>query len=254
MDGDGRGDLIWTGVQGLPPEEQRTLRVHFGAEDGSLSPKPDWTRALLAALAVLVMGYPCALGMATPLAMIRGGGMAAERGILMRSGEAFQALKDVRKVVLDKTGTITCGEPAVVEVVAFGDHDVDGVIRLAAAAESGSEHPLGQAIVSAAEQFELRIASAEGFMSTAGKGVTAIVEGSHVLVGKPRYLVEENVELEPVQSRLETMQREGYTVVENYFSHIFERLKRLARSHQDVAFGQASRFRSMAKSSKVGPV
>ena len=174
---------------------------------------PDWTRALLATLAVLVMGYPCALGMATPLAMIRGGGMAAERGILMRSGEAFQALKDVRKVVLDKTGTITRGEPAVVEVVAFGDHDADGVVCLAAAAENGSEHPLGQAIVSAAEQLELSIAPAEDFQSTAGKGVTATVAGSHVLVGKPRYLVEENVDLEPAQSRLETMQREGYTVV-----------------------------------------
>ena len=174
---------------------------------------PDWTRALLATLAVLVMGYPCALGMATPLAMIRGGGMAAERGILMRSGEAFQALNEVRKVVLDKTGTITRGEPAVVEVVALGGRDADGVLRLAAAAERGSEHPLGQAIVSAAEQLEMRIAPADDFRATAGKGVTATVEGSHVLVGKPGYVEEENVELEPARSRLETMQREGYTVV-----------------------------------------
>ena len=174
---------------------------------------PDWTRALLATLAVLVMGYPCALGMATPLAMIRGGGMAAERGILMRSGEAFQALKDVRTVVLDKTGTITRGEPAVVEVVAFGEHDVDAVIRLAAAAESGSEHPLGQAIVSMADELELSVGRAEAFQSTAGKGVTAMVEGAHVMVGKPGYLVEMNVPLQPAQRRLETMQRAGFTVV-----------------------------------------
>ncbi|HEX6266235.1 MAG TPA: HAD-IC family P-type ATPase, partial [Burkholderiales bacterium] len=91
---------------------------------------PDWTRAIFAALAVLVMGYPCALGMATPLAMIRGGGMAAERGVLMRSAEAFQVLKDVKKIVLDKTGTITRGEPAVVELVALAGFEKGEALRL----------------------------------------------------------------------------------------------------------------------------
>src|SRR3989337_2128599 len=96
----------------------------------------DWTRAIFAALAVFVMGYPCALGMAKPLAMIRGGGMAAERGILMRSGEAFQVLKDIRKIVLDKTGTLTVGKPAVVEVIAVAPDGAEQPLRLAAAAES----------------------------------------------------------------------------------------------------------------------
>ena len=107
-------------------------------------------RAIFAAMAVLVMGYPCALGMATPLAMIRGGGMAALRGILMRSAEAFQVLKDVQKVVLDKTGTITRGEPAVVEVVTLSGKDTREALRVAAAAESASEHPLARAVVAAA--------------------------------------------------------------------------------------------------------
>ncbi|MBI1900457.1 MAG: heavy metal translocating P-type ATPase [Planctomycetes bacterium] len=174
---------------------------------------PDWTRALLATLAVLVMGYPCALGMAAPLAMIRGGGMAAERGILMRSGEAFQILKEVRKVVLDKTGTITRGEPAVVESVAFGELDADEVIRLAASAESPSEHPLARAIVSAAEALELSIPPAGDFHAVAGKGIRATAEGHRLLVGKPGFLEEEHVDLAPAQSRLRTMQDAGHTVV-----------------------------------------
>ncbi|MFQ5344069.1 MAG: heavy metal translocating P-type ATPase, partial [Anaerolineae bacterium] len=129
------------------------------------------TRAIFATLAVLVMGYPCALGMATPLAMIRGGGVAAQKGILMRSGEAFQVLKDVEKVVLDKTGTITKGKPAVTDIIADSrwqiadsrwqmadspftsatDHQPSAIshqlLRLAASAEQVSEHPLGRAIV-----------------------------------------------------------------------------------------------------------
>ncbi|HHM13100.1 MAG TPA: cation-translocating P-type ATPase [Planctomycetaceae bacterium] len=175
---------------------------------------PEWTRALLASLAVLVMGYPCALGMATPLAMIRGGGKAAERGVLMRSGEAFQVLKDVRKVFLDKTGTITQGKPAVTRIIAFGDADADSVLSWAAAAEWGSEHPLGQAVVAAAEEVPVEISRADTFEAVPGKGVRAHVSGDLILVGKPRFLQEEGVKFEPeALGRIETLQREGDTVV-----------------------------------------
>ncbi|HID76333.1 MAG TPA: heavy metal translocating P-type ATPase, partial [Planctomycetaceae bacterium] len=178
-----------------------------------LGGSPDWTRALLATLAVLVMGYPCALGMATPLAMIRGGGMAAQRGILMRSGEAFQVLKDVRKVILDKTGTITRGEPAVAEAAAFEPFEVDELIRLAASAENASEHPLGRAIVSAAERLELAIPPAEDFRAVPGQGVEATGEGRRLLVGKPAFLEQQGVDLGPARDRLAQMQEAGYTVV-----------------------------------------
>lgn len=174
---------------------------------------PDWTRAVFAALAVLVMGYPCALGMATPLAMIRGGGMAAERGILMRSAEAFQVLKDVRKVVLDKTGTITRGEPAVAEVVALAGQDTSEALRLAAAAEASSEHPLARAVVAAAEARHLPVPKAEEFRATPGKGVTARVEGRRIAVGSPRFLEDEGVDLEPARAQVEAMQAAGRTVV-----------------------------------------
>jgi Cu+-exporting ATPase len=174
---------------------------------------PDWTRAIFAALAVLVMGYPCALGMATPLAMIRGGGMAAERGILMRSAEAFQVLKDVGKVVLDKTGTITRGEPAVVEVVALAGQDQREVLRLAAAAESTSEHPLARAVMAATEAQQLTVPPARDFEAVTGKGIRAMVEGRRVVVGSPGFVESAGAALGPARAQVEALQAAANTVV-----------------------------------------
>lgn len=173
----------------------------------------DWTRAVFAALAVLVMGYPCALGMATPLALIRGGGMAAERGILMRSGEAFQVLKDVRKIMLDKTGTLTAGKPVVVEMVAPGEGNAHEVLRLAAALEQLSEHPLAHAIVRAAEDDGLALPEARDFAAVPGRGVKAVVEKVAMVVGSPAFLEGEGFDLSRVGQRLETLQAAGRTVI-----------------------------------------
>ena len=156
---------------------------------------PDWDRAGFAALAVLVMGYPCALGMATPLAMIRGGGEAARQGILMRSAASFQAFKDVSIVAFDKTGTITHGQPRVVEVVPTPGWDKDRVLALAASAEQVSEHPLGRAMVKAAEAKGLPLDPAENFEAAAGKGVRARVAGKAMLVGTLRFLTESGIEI-----------------------------------------------------------
>ena len=174
--------------------------------------EPDFERAIFATLAALVMGYPCALGMATPLAMIRGAGMAAQKGILMRSGEAFQVFKDVKKVVLDKTGTITRGKPQVVEVVAADGYQEDRVLALAAAAESASEHPLARAIVERALDVTTLVETQE-FQAIPGRGITATIDGQPALVGSPRFLEEEGIDLSPVQARLETLQQLGSTVV-----------------------------------------
>lgn len=173
------------------------------------------TRAIFAALAVLVMGYPCALGMATPLAMIRGGGEAARRGILMRSGEAFQVLKDAKRVVLDKTGTLTEGRPSVVEMVtnpSAGQTD-RALLRLAASVEYLSEHPLAQAIVDAAQARGIALTDVDGFQATPGRGVQAVVEGETVLVGSPRFLGEQGVDLQPLRAELERLQDMGHTVI-----------------------------------------
>ena len=171
------------------------------------------TRAVFAALAVLVMGYPCALGMATPLAMIRGGGMAAERGILMRAGEAFQVLKDVRKVVFDKTGTLTAGKPAVVQVLALNGWERGDALGLAAAVEDASEHPLARAIGAAAKQANAQIGRAEAFQATPGKGVTALVAGRKVSVGSPAFAGHLGADLAPVRGEIERMQAEAQTVI-----------------------------------------
>jgi Cu+-exporting ATPase len=179
----------------------------------AITGSPDWNRAIFAALAVLVMGYPCALGMATPLAMIRGGGMAAERGILMRSADAFQVLKDVKKIVLDKTGTITRGEPAVVEFVPLAGHDQRETLRLAAAVESTSEHPLARAVVAAAETQQVAAAKAEQFQASAGKGVSAKVEGRLVAVGSPRFVEGEATDLAAAREQIAAMQEAGNTVI-----------------------------------------
>ncbi len=161
---------------------------------------PDWERAVLAALAVLVMGYPCALGMATPLAMIRGGGEAARQGILMRSAASFQAYKDVSVVVMDKTGTITHGEPRVVEVVPAHGFTAESLLAVTASAEQASEHPLGQAVVKAAQMKGLQLERVEDFDAVAGKGVRARVAGKPVLVGTLRFLEESGIQTGLAQS------------------------------------------------------
>ncbi len=166
-------------------------------------------RGLFAMLAVLVMGYPCALGMATPLALIRAGGEAARRGILFRAGEAFQVLSAVQVLAFDKTGTLTKGRPEV--VATWSVTDDDRWLALAGAAEEGSEHPLGQAIVRFARQ---RIASwppATDFQAVRGGGVVATVEGREVRVGSLPFL---NQTPEGAARRwMATQEAQGRTVV-----------------------------------------
>jgi heavy metal translocating P-type ATPase len=173
---------------------------------GEMNPR----RGIFAALAVLVMGYPCALGMATPLAMIRGGGMAAEKGILIRSAAAFQVMKDLGKVVLDKTGTITRGKPGVTDVVPLGRATEDEVLRLAAAAEKPSEHPLARAIVECAESRGIALPGVGRFKAYPGLGVRAEVGGGKVAVGSLRFLRQEGEVKGELAGGLEA---EGKTVV-----------------------------------------
>ncbi|MFQ5705326.1 MAG: heavy metal translocating P-type ATPase [Gemmatimonadales bacterium] len=175
---------------------------------------PDLTRAIFAALSVLVMGYPCALGMATPLALIRGGGLAAEQGVLIRSAEAFQIMRDIRAVVLDKTGTITEGDPTVAEVAAFGDASRRDVIGAAASAELLSEHFLGQAIVAHAENRGVDVEAPKSFESVTGRGVVAQVTGERIVVGRRKLLEEYEVPFDAdAHAKLEDLEGQGQTVV-----------------------------------------
>jgi len=156
--------------------------------DWAVAGQVDWSRAVFATLAVLVMGYPCALGMATPLAMMRGGGIAATKGILMRSGEAFQIFGEITRAVLDKTGTLTAGKPSVVELVPTPGVDQFELLQVAAAAETPSEHPLARAVVQAALERELEIADVTDFNAETGQGVTGRLEGTPVAAGKPDWI------------------------------------------------------------------
>ncbi len=148
----------------------------------------DAARGLFAMSAVAVMGYPCALGMATPLAMMRGGGRAAEKGILVRSGHAFEIFGQVRRIVLDKTGTLTAGRPSVASVLAAPGTDEADLVGLAAAVEAPSEHPLARAIVDRALDAGLDVADVEQFVSFSGDGVEGIVGGRRVVVGRPGFI------------------------------------------------------------------
>lgn len=173
----------------------------------------DVTRAIFAALAALVMGYPCALGMATPLAMMRGGGMAAERGILMRSGEAFQIFGDISIAILDKTGTLTEGKPSVVEVVTIKGITEDEALSLAAAVEIFSEHPLARAVVSAAVDRGLDIPDSRDFDSQTGKGASALVGNARIRVGKPSWALEQGHSVSSLLDHKVDIENRAETVV-----------------------------------------
>jgi heavy metal translocating P-type ATPase len=175
--------------------------------------KPDLPRATFAALAALVMGYPCALGMATPLATIRGGGMAARKGILIRSSEAFHALKDLKVVVLDKTGTITKGEPRVARIEPLGMHRINEVLLIAGTLEQQSEHPLAKAIVARAKEAALELQESTDFAAVPGKGVRAVVNGKLAFAGTLPFLDENGVDINIAQPRAHEFAMAGLTVV-----------------------------------------
>jgi len=157
-----------------------------------------FTLALITTVSVLVIACPCALGLATPTALMVGSGIGAENGILIRSGEAIQAMRDVRVVVFDKTGTLTKGKPEVTDQIANSELRIanDELLRWAASVEVGSEHPLGKAIVRRAEEQGLALGELRDFEAVRGKGVQGTVDGKRVLVGS-RALLEEHGILNP---------------------------------------------------------
>jgi len=175
------------------------------------------TLAIISTVAVLVIACPCALGLATPTALMVGSGMGAEHGILIRSGEAIQTLKDVRVVVFDKTGTITKGKPEVTDIVQIPNPNdqipKDELLRLAASAERGSEHPLGRAIVERAEEEGVTLAEPQEFQAVRGKGVVATVDGRRVLVGSRRLMAEHGVDPAPLEAELVRLEEEGKTAM-----------------------------------------
>jgi P-type Cu+ transporter len=172
-----------------------------------------FTVAMVNAVAVLVIACPCALGLATPTAIMVGTGRGAEMGVLFKNSEALENAKRVQVIALDKTGTITRGEPSVTDIVPLNGIDRQELLRIAASAERGSEHPLGEAIVRAAQEQAVPLAKLQSFEAASGRGIRAVVDGKTVEVGSPRFIRDQGYSLADVQPEIDALQRNARTVV-----------------------------------------
>lgn len=167
----------------------------------------DFNTGLINAVAVLVIACPCALGLATPTAIMVGTGKGAENGILIKSGEHLERTHKMDTIIFDKTGTITKGEPEVTDVLTFNNYEEDEILRIAASVEKASEHPLGQAIIRHAEGKELDIVTAEDFNAIPGKGLRSKFESMDILIGNRRLMSDYDIDIEEDEkvSELENM-------------------------------------------------
>jgi Cu+-exporting ATPase len=176
-------------------------------------PQPRLAHALVNAVAVLIIACPCALGLATPMAIMVGTGRGAHAGVLIRNAEALETLEKVDTLVVDKTGTLTTGKPTVEAVVASPGFDESELVRLAASLEQGSEHPLAAALVEAATTNHISLVSASEFQSKTGGGVTGTVAGKALAVGNEKFLSELGVGVAELAAHGEELRRQGHTVV-----------------------------------------
>jgi Cu+-exporting ATPase len=169
--------------------------------------------ALVNAVAVLIIACPCALGLATPMAIMVGTGRGAEAGVLFKNAETLELLERADTLVVDKTGTLTEGKPQLAALEPVAGIEPDNLLRLAASLERASEHPLAAAIVRAAADKKLPLADVRNFRSLTGKGVTGMVEGRAVALGNAALMAELKVDIGPLQSRLDALRAEGQTVM-----------------------------------------
>ena len=175
-----------------------------------IGPSPSYVPAILTAVAVLIIACPCAMGLATPTAIMVGTGKGAEAGILIRGGGALEIAHKLQVVVLDKTGTLTIGRPTVTDVIALRGSE-DDLLRLAASAERGSEHPLGEAIVSTAKSRGLDLEDISEFQAIPGFGIDARVNGSRLLLGNLALMEQENLEFDGLEARAVELAGQGKT-------------------------------------------
>ncbi|MDF2922708.1 MAG: ATPase [Paenibacillaceae bacterium] len=175
----------------------------------------EFTEALEKAIAVLVIACPCALGLATPTSIMAGSGRAAESGILFKGGEHLELTQGVDTVVLDKTGTVTHGQPELTDVILppDGGLDTDGLLSVVAAAEKLSEHPMAEAIVKAASERNLALPAAEDFQAIPGYGIRASVEGRSILVGTRRLLGGQGIDFSMAEQEMERLEHDGKTAM-----------------------------------------
>ncbi|WP_437871713.1 heavy metal translocating P-type ATPase [Methylorubrum extorquens] len=179
----------------------------------AFGPEPRLTYALLAAVAVLIIACPCALGLATPMSIMVGVGRGAQAGVLIKNAEALERLEKVTTLVVDKTGTLTEGKPAVTRVVPAEGFAEQEILRLAASVERASEHPLAVAIVAAAQQQGLALAPVSDFDSPTGRGALGTVEGRQIRLGNGKFLAEAGISTAPLDQAAEALRQEGATAI-----------------------------------------
>jgi Cu+-exporting ATPase len=179
----------------------------------AFGPEPRFAYATVAAVSVLIIACPCALGLATPMSIMVGVGRGAQAGVLIKNAEALERMEKIDTLVIDKTGTLTEGKPKVVAVVALPGFDESTVLGVAASLERGSGHPLASAIVRAAAERKLELSLVRGFDSSAGKGVIGMVGGKRVALGSTKFLAELNIDTTSLAQEAERLRGDGATTV-----------------------------------------
>jgi Cu+-exporting ATPase len=176
-------------------------------------PEPRFAFGLVAAVSVLIIACPCALGLATPMSIMVGVGRGAQAGVLIKNAEALERMEKIDTLVIDKTGTLTLGKPKVVAVIALPGFDEAQMLRLAASAERGSEHPIAAAIVAAAADRTIELAKIADFDSSVGKGIIGIVENQRLVLGNAKFLAELNIDTSALCDEAERLRADGATAI-----------------------------------------
>ncbi|MBB1498125.1 heavy metal translocating P-type ATPase [Paracoccus sp. MC1862] len=176
-------------------------------------PEPRFAYALVMAVSVLIIACPCALGLATPMSIMFGVGRGAQNGVLIKNAEALEHMEKVDTIIVDKTGTLTEGRPAVTAIVPAAGFTEDEALRLAASVERASEHPLALAIVRAAEERGIAMAPVEDFDSPTGKGAYGTVEGKRITLGNAKFLAEQGVDVTPLAEQADRLREDGATAI-----------------------------------------
>ena len=176
-------------------------------------PEPRYAFGLVAAVAVLIIACPCALGLATPMSIMVGVGRGAQAGVLIRDAEALERMEKIDTIVVDKTGTLTEGKPSVTAIAAVDGQDEDELLRLAASVEQASEHPLAAAIVKAAKERKLELAQVGGFDSPSGMGATGLVGRKRIVIGNAKFMGDLKIAIDALAGRADAMRRDGSTAI-----------------------------------------
>ncbi|HEY6410952.1 MAG TPA: heavy metal translocating P-type ATPase, partial [Ktedonobacteraceae bacterium] len=234
--------IAWAIVVHLDP----TIGMYGSQITGMYTgPNLPWVTAIVAAVAVLVVACPCALGLATPTAIMVGTGKGAELGILIKGGESLERIQAVDAVLLDKTGTITRGKPELTDVITQPGVEEDELLRLVAEAEGGSEHPLAGAIVQGAKVRGLELTHMPDVLRAfAGRGLQASVEGHSVLIGTRRLFDERGIEVSGAQEQFDRLEQEGKTVMVVAIDGVFAGLVAVADT---VKVGSAEAITTLRK-------